>query len=78
MLSVILIMLFFVMMQSSQQSENYREKADEEIAAAQAQTPRSRERTISREISFFVLGNLLHSDSVQDVSFLPFGKEKRK
>ena len=88
-LDVILIMLFFVMMQSSQQSESYREKADEEIAAAQAQTEqvkkelkeeKQKEQMLKDALTGFEGGELyelkINFDETADVLVLSFGGEE--
>lgn len=88
-LDVILIMLFFVMMQSSQQSENYREKADEEIAQAQAQTEqmkqeleteKKKEKMLADALTGFEGGELyelkISFDETADVLVLSFAGEE--
>ena len=85
-LDVILIMLFFVMMQSSQQSESYRDKADIEIAAAQAQTAKAeeelkqekqKEKMLADALTGFEGGELyelkISFDETSDVLILSFG-----
>ena len=88
-LDVILIMLFFVMMQSSRQSESYREQADEEIAAAQAQTEQAKldlevekrkEQMLKDALTGFEGGELyelkINFDDSSDVLVLSFGGQE--
>ena len=88
-LDVILIMLFFVMMQSGQQSESYREQADEEIALAQAQTEmvkkeldegKQREKMLADALSGFEGGELyelkINFDDTEDVLVLSFAGQE--
>ncbi|MBO6141682.1 MAG: hypothetical protein J6O40_07815 [Ruminococcus sp.] len=88
-LDVILIMLFFVMMQSGQQNEKYREQADEEIALAQAQTEavkkeldegKQREKMLADALSGFEGGELyelkINFDDTEDVLVLSFAGQE--
>lgn len=88
-LDVILIMLFWVMMNSSEQSENYREKADEEIAAAKEQTKlvqmqldeeKLKEEALAKALTGFADGQLyelkISFDENSDVLVLSFGGEE--
>lgn len=88
-LDVILIMLFFVMMQSGRQSEEYREQADKEIAAAQEQTElvhkqleteKQKEKMLADALTGFEGGELyelkISFDETADVLVLSFAGEE--
>lgn len=88
-LDVILIMLFWVMMNSNQQSESYRDKADAEIEAANEQTrlvqaqleeEKLKEDALAKALTGFADGQLyelkISFDESADVLVLSFGGEE--